>query len=182
MPSNEMTDPGVNFARLLVQHDRALFRYIMAFIPRHGDAEEVLQRVAVVLWQKFTEYDATRDFLPWALRVAYFEILNFRKEAARSRLIFKEEVLEAIAETQQTFSLVLDAQQEALQECLEKLSSDSEMLLRRHYCDAEAVASLAAEKGKTPKSLYRRLDRIRDLVAECVERRLNAPGSGLIPK
>lgn len=163
---------GGDFARLLVQHDRALFRYIMTFIPRRGDAEEVLQRVATVLWKKFSEYDASRDFLPWALRVAYFEILSFRKEMARSRLIFREDVMEALAETRQSQSPALEARREALQECLGKLSPDSETLLRRHYCDAETVAALAAEKGKSAKSLYRKLDRIRDVVAECVERRV----------
>src|SRR5262245_35132392 len=91
--------PGSDFAQLLVRHDRALLRYIMTFIPRRDDAEEVLQRAATVLWEKFEEYDRSRDFLPWALSVAYFEVLNFRKELARSRLVFREDVLHALAET-----------------------------------------------------------------------------------
>lgn len=172
MSQSEIVAAGADFARLLVQHDRAVFRYILTFVSRHGDAEEILQRVATVLWEKFSEYDPSRDFLPWAFRVAYFEILNFRKEAARSRRVFREDVLEALAETREGESPVLEAQQHALQECLGKLSPDSAELLRRRYCDAETVAALAAEKGKTAKSFYRKLDRIRDLIAECVEQRL----------
>lgn len=177
MSQTEIIDAGDDFARLLVQNDRALFRYILTFVSRHGDAEEVLQRVATVLWRKFSEYDPTREFLPWAFRVAYFEILKFRTEAARSRLLFREDLLEALAETRQAQSPVLEAQQQALQECLGKLSADSAALLRRRYCDAETVAALAAETGKTAKTLYRRLDRLRDLIADCIERRVGSVGT-----
>ncbi|WP_145374944.1 sigma-70 family RNA polymerase sigma factor [Symmachiella dynata] len=169
-------DPGDDFARLLVQHDRALFRYIMTFVARHDDAEEILQRVAIVLWRKFSEYDPTRDFLPWAYRVAYFEILKFRTEAGRSRLIFREDVLEALAETRHTLSPVLEAQHQALDACLEKLNAESAALLRRRYGESETVAALATEKGTTAKALYRKLDRLRDLIADCVERRVGFKG------
>lgn len=177
MSQSETIDLGENFARLLVQNDRALFRYILTFVSRHGDAEEILQRVATVLWRKFPEYDPAREFLPWAFRVAYFEILKFRTEAGRNRLIFREDVLEALAETRQAQSPILEAQQQALQECLGKLNADSAALLRRRYCDSETVASLATEKGTTVKSLYRRLDRLRDLIADCIERRVGPSGA-----
>ena len=176
MTRPDTLDAGDDFARLLVQHDRALFRYILTFVSRHGDAEEVLQRVATVLWRKFSEYDATRDFLPWAFRVAYFEILKFRAEAGRNRLIFAEEVLEALAETREAQSPVLEAQQHALHECLGKLNAESAALLRRRYCDSETVAALATEKGTTVKAIYRRLDRLRDLIADCIERRIGSSG------
>jgi len=160
------------FAQLIVRHDRALLRYIMTLIPRRDDAEEVLQRAATVLWQKFGEYDATRDFLPWALRVTYFEILNFRKEAARSRLVFREDVLELVAATQESQSQFLEAQREALRECLALLNAESRILLRRRYGDSHPISGMAEEIGATAKSLYRRLDRLRERLAECVQRRL----------
>lgn len=172
MSTPEEITPKPDFARLLVQHDRAVLRYIMSFMPRHDDAEEVLQRVATVLWQKFDEYDPSREFLPWALRVAYFEVLNFRKEAARNRLVFGEAVIQSLAATREAEGPALEAQQRALQECLGKLNSDSATLLRRRYCDAQTVAALATEWGKSVKSLYRRLDRLRDMIAECVEERI----------
>lgn len=163
---------GSDFAQLLVRHDRALLRYIMTFIPRRDDAEEVLQRAATVLWEKFNDYDRTREFLPWALSVAYFEVLNFRKELARSRLVFREEVLHALAESREEQEPVLVAQRKALGECLGQLDAEGRALLRRRYSDSATVASLAEETGRTAKSLYRRLDRLRELIAQCVERRL----------
>jgi RNA polymerase sigma-70 factor (ECF subfamily) len=174
MPDSVNNDPGDDFARLLVQYDREVFRYILTFVSRHADAEEILQRVATVLWQKFSEYDRTRAFLPWARRVAYFEILKFRTEAARNRLVFREEVMEALADTRETLNPILEAQKLALQECLGKVGEDAVALLKRRYCDAETVATLAAESGKTAKAFYRRLDRLRSLIADCIERRVGS--------
>lgn len=168
----ETLHQGPDFAQLLVRHDRALLRYIQTFIPRRDDAEEVLQRAATVIWEKFGEYDDQRDFLPWALRVTYFEILNFRKEIARSRLVFREDVIEAVAETRQRNESVLEDQRAALTECLKGVGDEGISLLRRRYCDSATIASLAEEQGRTAKSLYRRLDRLREMITECIERRL----------
>jgi RNA polymerase sigma-70 factor, ECF subfamily len=168
---------GVEFARLLVRFDRPLLRYIMTFIPRRDDAEEVLQRAATVLWEKFAEYDRDREFLPWAMRVAYFEVLNFRKQMARDRLVFREEVIEALAETRQAQESRLEAQRAALRICLGELGAEDQALLRRRYGDAETIAALADQRGKTAKALYRRLDRLREAIARCAERRMQLEGA-----
>jgi RNA polymerase sigma-70 factor (ECF subfamily) len=172
-------DPaGSEFARLLVRFDRPLLRYIMTFVPRRDDAEEVLQRTATVIWEKFEEFDRQREFLPWALRIAYFEVLNFRKQIARDRLVFREEVIERLAETRDTLATQLDAQRRALRHCLGELSADDQTLLKRRYGDSETVAALADERGKTAKALYRRLDRLRETIARCTQRRIQLEKTG----
>ena len=169
---------GGAFAGLIVVHDRAILRYIMTLIPRRDDAEEILQRTAAALWEHFPQYDRTRPFLPWALRFAYFEVLNFRKEMARDRLVFREDVLALIVETRQQIEPELDARRAALRRCLERLAPEDLTLLRRRYCDVSSVGALAEEAGKTAKALYRRLDRIRELVWDCVTRRIAEHFSG----
>ncbi|MBI3464601.1 MAG: sigma-70 family RNA polymerase sigma factor [Planctomycetes bacterium] len=169
---------GAEFARLLVRFDRPLLRYIMTFVPRRDDAEEVLQRTATVIWEKFEEFDRQREFLPWALRVAYFEVLNFRKQIARDRLVFREEVIEHLAETRDSLAPRLEAQRQALRQCLSELSVDDQTLLKRRYGDSETVAALADERGKTAKALYRRLDRLREMITRCTQRRMQLEQAG----
>jgi RNA polymerase sigma-70 factor (ECF subfamily) len=180
-----MTNPyesaGTQCARLLVRFDRPLLRYIMTFIPRRDDAEEVLQRTATVIWEKFEEFDREREFLPWALRVAYFEVLNFRKQVARDRLVFCEETIAALAETRQSLASRLEAQRQALRLCLNELSPDDQALLKRRYGDAETIAALADERGKTAKALYRRLDRLREAITRCAQRRMQLEGASELP-
>jgi RNA polymerase sigma-70 factor, ECF subfamily len=168
--SGGIPDGGL-FARLMVQHDRRLLRYIRTLLPHRADAEEVLQRTAAALWEHFAEYDANREFSPWAVRFAYFEVLNFRKERARDRLVFREELLSELAATRAELEDVLERRRAALLVCLDQLPSKDVELLRRRYCSPETIAVLATELGATAKSLYRRLDRLRERLAECVIRR-----------
>ena len=171
LSSSDLGLSGTEFATLIVEHDRPLLRYIMSLIPRRDDAEEVLQRTAAVLWERSPEFDTQRPFLPWALRFAYFEALNFRKELARDRLVFRAEVLDAIVETRTTLEGELDQRRDALRKCLDGFPTRDRNLLQRRYCDSATVAELADEVGKTAKALYRRLDRIREILADCVQRR-----------
>lgn len=169
-----MSGNGEQFARLLVTHDRSLRRYISLFLRRQEDIEEVLQQTAASLWEKFGEFDTEREFLPWANRFAYFEVLNFRKEKARSRVFFSEDVMQAIAQSHEEISDELKLREAKLQECLSELTGHDLSLLRRRYSDDATIKSLSAETGKTVKSLYRRLDRIRELVSDCIDRKLRS--------
>jgi RNA polymerase sigma-70 factor (ECF subfamily) len=165
---------GGLFASLIVKNDRRLIRYIMTLIPRRDEAEEILQRTATALWENFGEYDTARDFYPWASRFAYFEVLKYRRDHARERLVFREDILQLVAETRDSMEDLLEHRREALLLCLGQIVAADVELLRRRYCSREAIAVLAQELGATAKSLYRRLDRIRERLADCVSRRVAA--------
>ncbi len=156
----------------MARDDRRLLRYIRSLLPHAADAEEVLQRTAAVLWEHFAAFDTDRDFYPWAVRFAYFEVLNHRKERARDRLVFREEVLAELTATRQEMEGLLERRREALLQCLNQLLPKDAELLRQRYTTPETIAQLAKEMGATAKSLYRRLDRLRERLTVCVERRL----------
>ena len=168
--SNQIT--SLEFVRLLAEHDRAILNYILTFIPQRNDAEEVLQRTVAVLWQKLDECDLDRGFAGWAMHRAYYEVLNFRKEHARSRLIFREDLISQLADERNQQEPFLAAQRSALRDCLNSLNGEQRSLLHRRYSDNSSVVFLAEETGVTAKSLYRRLDRLRELIADCVQRRM----------
>lgn len=64
----------------------------------------------------------------------------------------------------------LKERQAAMKNCLAKLNVDDRSLLERRYSDSSSVKSLAQESGRTVKALYRRLDRIRDIISLCISR------------
>ncbi len=142
-----------DFVRLLATHNQAILRYVMMFLPHSVDAEEVVQRTAVVLWEKLQEYDTRREFLPWALHRAYYEVLNFRKEAARSKLIFSEEAIALLASDRQEQQSYLQEMKVALSICMEKVQPSDLQLLHCRYANTQSLAELAIEFGKTAKSL-----------------------------
>ncbi|PQO39986.1 sigma-70 family RNA polymerase sigma factor [Blastopirellula marina] len=169
--SRQSADPTPDptpFVELIVKNERALTRYIRSLLPRIDDAEEVWQATAIELWEKFDQYDPTRDFLPWAQRFAYFEVLKFRRDAARDRMVFSDEALQAIADTHSASQSKLEARSRALQGCLKKLTAADLQLLRSRYESETTIGSIAEKLQTTAKALYRRLDRIRERLAQCV--------------
>ncbi|MEW4452947.1 sigma-70 family RNA polymerase sigma factor [Bremerella sp. JC817] len=160
------------FVELIVKHERALMRYIRSMFPRPDDAEEVWQSTAIVLWEKFDEFDPERDFLPWAQRFAYFEGLRRRRKIARDRMVFSESAMQSLAETHDASREHLNRRSRALQDCVDQLTAQDASLLRSRYESEVTIGELAQQMQTTAKSLYRRLDRIRDKLAQCVRRRV----------
>ena len=85
------------FLRLFVEHEESLRGFVRALVPTREDAREVMQEVAAVLWRKFDELATPEDFRRWAFGVARFEALAFRRDRARDRHVFGEEVIELLA-------------------------------------------------------------------------------------
>lgn len=160
------------FVELIVKFERPLMRYIRSLVPRLDDAEEVWQATAIVLWEKFDEFDHEREFLPWAQKFAYFESLKLRRKIARDRMVFSESAMQVIADTHQASQDHLDRRSRALKTCMENLEGNDVALLRSRYDSEITIGELASQLETTAKTLYRRLDRIRDKLAQCVRRRV----------
>src|SRR5882757_4589204 len=86
------------FLRLFAEHEPALRTFARALLPSRGDASEVIQEVAVVLWQKFAEFDATRDFRKWAFGVTRYEALAFLRDRMRDRHVFGDALVNRLAD------------------------------------------------------------------------------------
>lgn len=57
--------PDSRFIQLYAQHQTQLFRYVASLVPQLQDAEDVLGRVTVVLWENFDAYQPGTNFLAW---------------------------------------------------------------------------------------------------------------------
>jgi DNA-directed RNA polymerase specialized sigma24 family protein len=66
--------------------------------PHEQDIDDLIQQTSLTLWREFERYGRSREFLPWALRIGYFEVLRLRKQRSRDRLVFSETLLEMMAE------------------------------------------------------------------------------------
>lgn len=159
------------------QHD--LLRYILGCIPSYSDALDVLQETATALWLKFDEYDRSKPFGPWARRFAHIQVLKFslyRQRARRQFVAFSEQTTKAITEEYDQHADVLDARNEALAGCIEKLSPTEQNLLKRRYFEGVNLRQVAAQEGCNEDQLYRRLQRIRLLLMRCIDRTLAERG------
>ncbi len=158
------------FLRLFAEHELAVRTFVRSLLPSRADASEVMQEVAVVLWQKFAEFDGTRDFRNWAMGVARFEVLAFLRDRARDRHVFDEALLARLADEAVLASSRHETQREALETCLQKLTTQQRELVLRAYAPRANMGAIASERGQTPMSLYKVLHRIRQTLLDCVRR------------
>ena len=176
-PSMNETDRQrhLRFLRLFAANEAAIHGFVRSLVPRREDAREIMQEVAVVLWEKFDHFDPERDFRKWACGVARFEVLAFRRDRARDRHVFDESLVVTLADESIQDSAG-DSRRVALEECLEKLDPPQRQLVLAAYAPGIRIDSLAAERGQTAMSLYKVLHRIRQALLRCVERTLTSEG------
>jgi RNA polymerase sigma-70 factor, ECF subfamily len=164
------------FVQLLTGSQSRLYAYICSLTGRASSARDILQDTNVVLWDKAREYDPERPFLPWAYRIAYFQVLAYRKSYARSRLVFDEQLVSEMAEELIARDDDHDRRLEALGSCLEKLPGSKRDLLDRRYLHNETVHQIATRLYKSPNVVSAFLYRLRRALLECIESSL-ASGS-----
>ena len=163
------------FLKLLGAHERNLFAYVYALAPNWQDAEEVMQRVRIRIWQQFDQYDVEKPFDAWARAIAYYLVLAYRKEKKRQREFFSERVLEAIGQQFDTHLHGASERRDALLNCLNKLEVRKRELVTKYYSSArETSESIANMLSMTPNALRQSLFRIRKVLLECVERTMQS--------
>lgn len=165
------------FLRLYVEYEEALHGFARALVPTREDAREVMQEVAAVLWRKFDQLQSPDDFRRWAFGVARFEALAFRRDRARDRHVFDEDVLAALADDAESISSEMEAQREALNHCLGKLAAPQRSLVEAAYERGARIDELAVQLNRSAMSLYKALHRIRVALLECAQRTLRERGT-----
>ncbi len=166
---NPNDDKAAIFTRLWTKHQPRIFAYIHTLVPHWADAEEVLQETGVVLWQKFEQFDPQTDFSRWGCGVAYFEVLKHRTRAAASRRRFSEAFLTLLAERT---AVVLDSApplQEAMDQCMDRLSPPDRQLVALRYASDATTDSVATQLQRSPDGVRKSLRRIHRALFDCVE-------------
>jgi RNA polymerase sigma-70 factor, ECF subfamily len=164
------------FVTLYTRYEQKLYRYVASLLTHPSEAEDVLQETARVLWQKFAQYRPEEPFLPWACRIAHFEVLNHCQRERTRRKYFRPAVLELLADARLKHDDLFDAQSQWLDECIGKLADMDRQLVEQRYASNRTLAELATETGRTPNALYKAMQRIRRTLLTCVENGLKSEG------
>lgn len=164
-------DKTEEFVRIFSQHATRLRAYIIAIVLDPTDADEVFQNTSCLLWQKFATFDPKTNFMAWACRVAYLEFNNYRRIKGRRPILSDEVVRLAAAEAESTLEQS-ELRHESLHECLDDLSEPDRRMLRFRYYEQRAVQEIADLLRTSVHTVYRRLNRVYDLLLACIERRI----------
>lgn len=164
------------FTRLLIQHEPELMRSILVAVPNRTDARDILQECSVALWKKFSSYDPSRAFVPWALGFIRIEIRRFlRKSQTRKQLT--EAAAELLLSDQGKLFDDLESRKSFLGECIDRLSLRQKDVVEGYYRMEYSVGEISKKSGQTTEAIYKSLQRIRRALHDCIESRLEGAQS-----
>lgn len=161
------------FLRLFAASQARLFAYLLTLLPQWHDAEEILQETSVVLWRSFDQFQPDSSFLAWARKIAFHQVLNFRKRNKRRGILFSDEFLASVAEESDSMAESLDEQLQTMGKCIESLPPDHRHLIGLCYQPNITTQQVAAQLGRPAGTIYKTLTRIRRTLMECIERTLS---------
>ncbi len=152
--------------------------YISSLVGNHHQAEEVMSRVAITVVRKFGQYDPLRSFDAWVMGIARFEVLKFRRERARDRHLFAQDLLETLGDR---FSVayrdrVCDEQASTgilLKECLKQIQGRSAKAMAMCYGENLHSEEIGRRLKMTAGAVRTMLHRARGAVRGCIEQKKN---------
>ena len=160
------------FLRVFLASEREIYRYVAALVPPTADAQAIVQQTAVVLWEKFDQYDASRPFAPWACRFALNVARQWMARRQRWKALLDGHLAEELALRREQLRPEFDARLVHLANCLQKLPEKHRSLVDGYYFQQSGVKTLAQQGQRTVDAVYKALQRIRRQLRECIERSL----------
>lgn len=166
---NEENHKYEEFTCLFLGQERKVRAFVRRMTVSEEDMDDVIQQVALVAWRKFSDLKAGEDFGLWACVIARYEVLKWRRKQARDRLVFSEQTLNLLADTELENLERRERERKSLDSCLEKLSDNERALVLSVHTPGLSVARIAEETGQQAKRLYRRVSKLRLALLACVE-------------
>lgn len=170
-------DPGTTdprrFIQVFLENERRIYAFIVSILPNFNDAEDVLQETSLVLWQKFGQFQPGTDFVAWACRIAQLEVLKYYRRKGRAHPHLSPQAMEAVAESFASNGSLLDLRQNALANCVEKLSARDRDLLERRYVQSFSPRQISSQVNRSIHAIYKALSRIHDDLMLCIQRTMD---------
>lgn len=167
----------VQFTRHFAENEGALHAFAYSLIPNAADADDIIQETLRALWNHFDSYDPKRPFLPWANRFVYRQVQQHRRsQSTRAKYVFSEATLEQLAGSPPDSEDRDRALCGALDRCLKRLKPTHRQLIEQRYLNRESLQDVAARQGDTPNALYKKLQRLRELLHRCITDQLAKEG------
>lgn len=165
-------DSQEQFLRLLMLNDKSIYAYILSVVSNISDADDIMQETSAVLWRKFSEFDRNLDFVPWALTVARYQVLNYFKKKKRSKVVFSDDLMISIKEEFEKKTPQINDRLYALKNCIKQLDDTDRDILKLRYDKGLTLESIGDHISKSTRAAFYSLSRIHKLLMVCVEKKL----------
>jgi RNA polymerase sigma-70 factor, ECF subfamily len=145
--------------------------YVHSVILNYHDSEDVIQNIAVVFANKFDQLDASRDLLPWVLKLAHYEVANYFRAQNKEKRFFDEKAMQRIEQAYQAVDSDADDVKAALHECIKKIHDRPRGVLESRYFEDMGIGDISRQQGVSQNAVRIMLYRVRNALANCVKRK-----------
>lgn len=165
---------SAEFVQLLTTHQSRLYGYILSLVFDRSQADDLLQQTNTVLWRKAEEFETGTNFVAWAFRIAYYEVMQHRRQLQRERLVFSDELVNQVAEIACKEDERFVERQTHLRQCLDQMNERYRDILRRRYLVGADLAKLADDLKLSVNAIKQLLFRAREALRACVDGKMEA--------
>jgi len=168
------SDAMREWVRRITECQLSLYAFIASLVSDHNDAEDIRQEANLVLWRKVEQYDGVEHFHAWARKIAYFEVLKYRRRQGRGALPLEDDVLDQVARVAADRVELLDRRRAALHDCVDRLSAGDRQLLHSRYRDGLSLKAVSELLQRPADSVRHSMSRIRRRLKSCIDRHVAA--------
>jgi len=162
----------VAWAKLVTQHQDAVFRLAFLLLGNPDDAQDVAQDALIRAFYALDSFDTTRPLRPWLLRITSNLVSNKRRSIARYLAAvgrwFQKEAVTVEPDFQDSQLKQWEAQ--TVWQAVQQLSrSDQEIIYLRFFLElsvAETADATGIASGTVKSRLHRALHRLRQVIAQ----------------
>ena len=176
-PESSDTNKKPHFVSLLTLNYYQIHAFILTMVPNKTDTEDILQNTIIYMWEHFDDFSPGTNFLSWAVTIAKFQVLTYRKSITRSKVHLSETALDLLIENNVKFSTHTDERYEALQKCIGKLPEKEQDFLKKIFTQGSSVKNIAENIGASINVVYKRLSRLKGILLDCIRQTITSQGT-----
>ncbi len=156
-----------------MDHERKIYAYIYQLVPHWADADDLMQEVASLMWEKYDSFEEDTDFVAWGRKIAFYCVQNYRRKKGRTKIQFNSQLLDLLARESDDMLDQMDGRLDALRLCIKKLSVKDQEIVCEHYDSGLNVKTVADKLEYSIHQVYRALVRIHNQLMRCIRLRLS---------
>lgn len=171
-----MDSKTIQATRLWTLAQPVVSAFVISVVRDFSARDDVLQEVAVAVMESFDRYDPQRPFVGWAMGIAQNQVRLYLRRIQRDRLVFDDDVLVQLAVAFEETSPEQSQTLGFLRACLNQLEGRARELCELRYGRDLKPAAIAESLGMSGNTVAKALQRIRDQLRACVERKAAVEG------
>ena len=163
-----------DLTRAFLGRRHELLAFVQGLVRDRATAEEIVQEVWVRLAGAAGRGEDIRRPEQWCRGVARNLVLHHFRGRRRARVVADSRLVELAELAFEEFGSAGDvwsSRRQWLAECVESLPEKSKEVLRLKYVQGLKAGEIARRQNRSLDAVLKALSRVRQLLAECVERR-----------